>query len=156
MNIIQIVRRPGCLGETLWAFRPALADSLVFSYILTAQLLQFCLQTSIRYVSSKQVFSHLNRHESVEIFFPRKKHVNPSEAGNLLKYRIIGIIPEQIKHPCMDARIWYIYRHILQLPIKRFGFLSRPALFCVLTSRNVTLKILILFNHKLDIWGSGQ
>ena len=28
-----IVRRPGCLGETLWAFRPILADGLVLSSI---------------------------------------------------------------------------------------------------------------------------
>jgi len=29
----MIFRRPGCLGETLWAFRPTLAGGLVFSSI---------------------------------------------------------------------------------------------------------------------------
>ena len=33
-NILVIFRQPGCLKETLWAFRPTLASGLVLSSIV--------------------------------------------------------------------------------------------------------------------------
>jgi hypothetical protein len=49
-----IFRRPGCLGEILWAFRPTLADGLVLSCTTTGYYSNGCLYIPRRRTKSKK------------------------------------------------------------------------------------------------------